>query len=66
METTVKERLLKFIKFKELSTHKFEKTCGLSTGYVANIRVSIQPDKIQKIAHKFSELNTGWLLHSFL
>ena len=62
METTVKERLLKFIKFKELSTHKFEKTCGLSTGYVANIRVSIQPDKIQKIAHKFSELNTGWLL----
>ena len=62
METTVKERLLKFIKFKELSTHKFDKTSGLSTGYVANIRFSIQPDKIQKIAHKFSELNTGWLL----
>ena len=30
METTVKERLLKFIKFKELSTHKFEKMLQIS------------------------------------
>lgn len=36
--------------------------CGLSTGYVGNMRVSIQPDKINNIAHIFPELNTGWLL----
>ncbi len=37
------------------------KECNLS-GYVNNIRVSIQPDKITSIALHFPELNTGWLL----
>lgn len=59
---SVKERLKEFINFSNLSTNKFEKLCGLSTGYVGNIRVSIQPDKINNIAHRFPELNTGWLL----
>lgn len=62
MYTTVKERLLAFIEHKGLSKHKFEKMCGLSTGYVSNMRVSIQPDKIKNIAQVFPDLNTGWLL----
>ena len=62
METTVKQRLLKFIETKKLSINRFEKETGLSTGYVNNIRVSMQPDKVMKIAHRFPDLNTGWLL----
>lgn len=62
MESTVKERLIKFITYKGISKNKFEIICGLSTGYVGNIRKSIQPDKIKIIAHNFPELNTGWLL----
>lgn len=62
MENTVKERLKEFIKLKKISVNKFEQACGLSTGYVGNIRVSIQPDKIKSIAHIFPDLNTGWLL----
>ena len=62
METTVKQRLIDFIEYKGLSKNKFEKTVGLSTGYVGNMRVSIQPDKIMKIALNFPDLNTGWLL----
>lgn len=62
METTVKERLIKFINYKGITVNKFEKLCGLSTGYVANMRVSIQPTKVQNIAQIYPELNTGWLL----
>lgn len=59
---TVKERLMQFIKSNHLGQGAFEKLVGLSNGYVNNIRVSIQPDKLHKIALKFPDLNTGWLL----
>lgn len=59
---TVKERLILYIKSKNLSQRKFEIIVGLSNGYVNNINKSIQPDKIQKIALQFPDLNTGWLL----
>lgn len=62
METTVKDRLISFIKYKGLNKNSFEKICGFGTSYVNNIRVSIQPDKVQRIAHNFPDLNTGWLL----
>ena len=62
MGTTVKDRLILFIEYKGISKNAFEKACGLSTRYVSNMRQSIQPDKIKKIALAFPELNTGWLL----
>lgn len=60
--STVKERLKEFIEHKGISIRSFESTCGLSYGYVGNMRQSIQPDKVKKIAHYFPDLNTGWLL----
>lgn len=60
--STVKERLKEFIEYKGISIRSFESTCGLSYGYVGNMRQSIQPDKVTKIAHCFPDLNTGWLL----
>lgn len=62
METTVKERLIKFIEFKGTNKHRFEKECGLAIGFVSNMRVSLQPDKVMSIASKYPDLNTGWLL----
>lgn len=62
METTVKERLTKFIKYKGLSQKKFEEVVGLSNGYVNNIRRSITIEKLQKIALCFPELNKTWIL----
>ncbi len=62
MEETVKERLIKFLKYKSVSKRAFEIQCGLSNGYVSNIRVSIQPDKIEQISKQYPDLNTGWLL----
>lgn len=60
--TTIKDRLKAFIKSQGIGQGKFESTCGLSNGYVNNIRRSIQPDKLQKIALSFPQLNTGWLM----
>lgn len=59
---TVKERIKAFIKFKEVSVRSFENKCGLSYGYINNMRVSIQPDKVTSIAAQYPDLNTGWLL----
>lgn len=60
--TTVQERLLEFIEYLGISKNKFEQLCGLSSRYVSNISVSIQPDKVKKISLKYPELNPGWLL----
>lgn len=59
---SVKERIIEFIKYKNIGQAAFEKSVGLSNGYVNNIRKSIQPDKVQRIALKYPELNTGWLM----
>jgi len=58
----VKERLILYLKHKKLSQGKFEKSIGMSNGYVTNIRQSIQPDKLEKIASQFPDLNISWLL----
>ena len=58
----VKERLVAFLKYKKLSQAKFEKAIGASNGFVNNIRQSIQPDRLQKIALLYPELNISWLL----
>lgn len=60
--STVKERLKAFIEYKNISIRSFESQCGLSYGYVGNMRQSIQPDKVKSIARCFPDLNTGWLL----
>lgn len=59
---TIKARLLSFIAFLGIGQAKFEKKCGLANGYVNNIRKSITPEKLQKIALQFPELNPGWLM----
>lgn len=59
---TVKERLKSFIEYKQMSVRAFESACGLSYGFVGNMRNSMQPDKIMKIVHCFPELNPGWVM----
>ena len=62
MESIIKERLIEFIVSQKMSINKFEKECGLSTGYIKNMRKSVSPDKLQSIVQKFPELNPGWLM----
>lgn len=62
METTVKERLMKFIAYKQIGQTKFEKLAGLSNGYLNQLRKAPGVDKIQMIIGAFPDLNQQWLL----
>lgn len=63
-QSSVKERLLKFIEFKHLNIKQFEEKAGLSTSYVSNMRKSIKASTFdEKIAPAFPDLNKYWLLH---
>ena len=63
METDgVKERIITYLKYKKIRQATFEKAIGMSSGYVNNIRQSIQPDKLLKIAQLYPDLNIAWLM----
>lgn len=58
----VKDRLLRFIQEIGISTAEFERSIGVSGGYVSNISKSIQPDKLEIISRIYPSLNIEWLL----
>lgn len=58
----VKERLKDYIKHRGISISAFCEAIGVSVAYVNSMRRSIQPDKIERIALKFPDLNTEWLM----
>jgi SOS-response transcriptional repressor LexA len=62
MESAVKQRLIQFIKFIHLTQRAFEQRCGMSNGYVANIRKGIGEEYLLSIAQQFPQLNRAWLL----
>lgn len=62
MKDTVKERLIKYLKYKNISNSEFGRIIGVSNAYVTSIRKSIQPEKIQSISLNFPDLNINWLL----
>ena len=59
---TTKERLKKYIKYKNLTVISFEKSLNVSNGYVSSISKSIQPDKLLEISEKYTDLSIEWLL----
>ena len=62
-QNSVKNRLLDFLKYKGISQSKFEQQCGISNGYVNNIRKGIKSEMFdKKIAPIFPELSKTWLL----
>ena len=61
-QKTTKERLISFLKYKNLNMSEFARRIGVSNAFVNSIRKSIQPDKIISIANNFPDLNIEWLL----
>mgnify|MGYP001224012532 CR=1 FL=1 len=59
---SVKERLTEYLRTKKISKSAFGRDVGVSSAYITSIRKSIQPDKLQRIALKYPDLNTVWLL----
>ncbi len=62
METTAKQRLITFIKSIGISINAFERTCGLSNGYMKSLRIEPSPTKLRIILQNYPRLNRVWLL----
>lgn len=59
---TLKERILLFIAQEGISVNAFERSIGVSQGYVKNISKSVGAMTLEKILGKYSKLNKSWLL----
>lgn len=58
----MKERLMEFIKEKDISNRKFLLKCGLSETYISTLTGNPSGDTLKKIEAAYPELNTDWLL----
>ena len=62
MEETVKQRIVAFIRHEGLSQGKFESLCGISNGYINNLKSSPTVPVLQKIISAFPDVNLEWLV----
>ena len=62
MENTVKERLIHYLKYKNIGQNKFEKIAGISNGYISNTKGNIGSNILTKILDVAPDLNKDWLL----
>lgn len=59
---SVKDRIVEFIMFKNISTRAFENAIGVANGYFSHLKASPKTKIIQQILREFPELNRIWLL----
>lgn len=57
-----KERLKTFITSLNLTNSAFEKSLGLSNGYINSMRKGLGYDKLEQLSNLYTDLNMGWLL----
>lgn len=62
-ETTVKERLLEFIKAKRLRQTDVTRALGVSSAYISSMRKSLPEEKVVTLCREFPDLNRDWLLY---
>lgn len=60
-QSSVKDRLLEYVKHLNIPISRFEKNVGFSNGFINNIRKDIGQDKLEQISNRYPELNTAWL-----
>ena len=56
------DRLFKFFREKSLSNYKVEQACGLSNGYLRNLRKAPSVEFLEKIFSTYPELNREWVM----
>lgn len=62
MQTTVKERLISYLKHKGYGQNKFENLAGISNGYISNLKSEPGASILTKILNAAPDLNDKWLL----
>lgn len=63
MASTVKERLLEFLKEERISASEFSRRMNLSPAYLASMRKSMPEEKVERLMKIFPQLNRDWLLY---
>lgn len=61
--TTVKGRLMLFLREKRLSQSEFGRILGVAPTYIGAMRKSLSADKVNKLIRAFPDLNRDWLLY---
>lgn len=59
----VKDRLKKFLKYKNITASAFEKKIGAANGYVSGMINTIGPKYLDIILTSYPDLNRNWLLY---
>ena len=59
----IKSNLEKYIAYKKLSNQEFEKSIGVSNGYIAKLKGSMGKEKLDYMLEIYSDLNRDWLLY---
>lgn len=62
-ESTVKKRLLEFLRHKRITQSALSKMLNVSPAYVGAMRKSLPEDKVLKLSELFPDLNRDWLLY---
>ena len=57
------DRLFEFFRENHLSNYKVEKACGLTNGYLRNLRKAPSFEILEKIFSTYPELNRDWVLY---
>lgn len=60
--SNIKDRLTTYLKHARVTKVEFGRRIGVSNSYVTSMRKSMQPDKAEKIAAEFPDLNIEWLM----
>ena len=61
-KSPIQERTEQFIQYKGLSVSRFEKSVGLSNGFVRNMDKGMSTDKVMRISEIYPDLNILWLI----
>lgn len=61
--SSVKTRLLEYLKAKRISQMEFTRALGVSPTYIGAMRKSIPADKMKKIGELYPDLSRDWLLY---
>lgn len=62
-ESTVKTRLLEYLRHKRISQIEFTKSIDVSSTYIGAMRKGIPATKLKKISTLYPDLNRDWLLY---
>lgn len=59
----LKNRLIQFIQYKQMTIKAFEERCEMSNGYISSMRKGLGVNKLNNVLTQFPELNREWLLY---